>query len=310
MEWIASNLNRMDSRTLGIVSILFAVFLLSLSDAFVKITGDRFGLGQIVFLRSLVAGAVIAAAICTLTHPANLLPRRPTWVWARSLCLTGMWFCYYAALPSMSLPLAAACYYSSPAWMAVMSHFLLREKIGRQQWIAVLFTLAGVALAVSPDVGTLTLVTLLPLLAALFYAIAAILTRSRCQSEAPMVLAWNLNVTLVISSGAVLLGIAQFMPDEQDAFALAVWQPLMPEDWFVFAVLGVFLAIIATAVAQAYRLAPSPTVGVFDTTYLLFAALWSVILIGELPTARETGGMVLVAAGAFLMSVKMHNTEQ
>jgi len=304
MEWIASHLKRLEARTLGIVSIVFAVFLLSLSDVLVKSTDGRFGLGQIVFLRSLVAGILIAGTIIAVSYGARLRPKRPAWVWFRSLCLTAMWFCYYAALPSMSFTLAAACYYSSPAWMALMSRFVLGDTIGTQQWSAVLLTLSGVLVAVDPDGGDLSPVTLLPLLAAFFYALAAVVTRSRCREEAPMIMALSLNVTLVMTSGTFIVGLALFSPPGAQDFTYAVWLPLRVEDWVLVTLLGLFLAVIATAVAQAYRLAPSPTVGVFDNTYLLFAALWSVVLIGEVPTSRQSGGMVLIAAGAVLATCR------
>jgi drug/metabolite transporter (DMT)-like permease len=304
MEWIISRSTTLQARTLGIVCIIFAVFLLSLSDAMVKAAGDSFGLGQFVFLRSLIAGLAIATAIRMASPAMRPYFRLSVWVGLRSLCLTAMWLCYYAALPSMSFGLAAACYYSSPAWMAVMSHFVLKERLGARQWGAVLLTLCGVVLAVFPDAGGLPPVTLLPLLAGLFYALAAVVTRSRCGAEAPMAMALNLNVTLVVASGMGLLGLALFNPAGPETFTFDIWPPLTAEDLLLVGLLGLFLSIIATAVAQAYKLAPSPVVGVFDNTYLLFAALWSLVLLGEMPSLRELGGMALIGAGACLASRK------
>ena len=40
-----------------------------------------------------------------------------------------MWLSYYAGLPQMSFALAAACYYTAPAWMALAAR-LLGEPVG------------------------------------------------------------------------------------------------------------------------------------------------------------------------------------
>lgn len=300
MEWISSSSQFPGRRNLGILSITGAVFLLSLSDALVKSAGDHLGLGQIVFLRSACAALLIAGSAIAFSRSGRLHPTRPLWVWARSLCLTAMWLCYYAALPSMSFALAAACYYTSPVWMALLSRLLLGEPVGAMRWLALLLALAGVVLAVNPTVGTISPVVVLPLAAAFFYALAAVITWSRCQDEAPLAMALNLNVTLAFTGVAIIVALATFGPTDSESFALSVWPTLMPADWVLVGVLGGLLAIIATAVAQAYRLAPSPIVGVFDNAYLLFAAMWSVLFFGEVPTLREAAGMALIAGGAVL----------
>jgi drug/metabolite transporter (DMT)-like permease len=298
MEWIVARLTRLEPRKAGIFSILLAVLLLSLSDALVKNTGGWFALGQIVFLRSLVAGALIAAVVGMVSRGIRL--RVCYWVWIRSLCLTAMWFCYYAALPWMSFTLVAACYYSSPVWMALMSRFIPGEAASRRQWQAVLLTAAGVVVAANPRVGELSPVTLLPVIAAVFYALAAVVTRSRCREEPSLVMALNLNITLVLASGMVIATRALLAPSDAGVLAGLAWSPLRLGDWILAAFLGLLLAIVATAVAQAYKLAPSPVVGVFDNGYLVFAAFWSVVLIGEPPTLREIAGIALIASGALL----------
>lgn len=304
MEWILPG--GPSRHILGIVSITFAVFLLSLSDALVKAAGDRFALGQIVILRSLVAAGLIAGGIVLISGAGKLRPLKPAWVWARSFCLTAMWLCYYVALPSISFALAAACYYTSPVWMALLSRFVLREPVGARGWVAILVSLLGVGLVVNPALGAVSPVLLLPLAAAAFYALAGTITWSRCQNEAAAAMALNLNLCLCLAGGVGIAGLAVFAPAGTESFALSVWPVLRAKDWFLAALLGVFLAVIATAVALAYRLAPTPVVGVFDTAYLVFAALWSVVLFGEIPATREVLGIGAIGTGAVLMSSRGH----
>lgn len=302
MAWTIGHLSPRGGRARGILAILTGVALLSASDALVKRSGDGFGLAQLVLLRSVVAASLLATWLLIAQGVRGLHLARGGWVWARSLCLAAMWLCYYAALPAMSFALAAACYYTSPAWMALLGRCLLGMKIGGRGWAAVALSLAGVALAVSPAPDTFTPVVLLPLAAGGFYALAGIITWSRCQAESPGAMAFTLNLCLVGVAAAGLCLLSVVGPSGDDSFVLSVWPRLTPAQWRLVLFLGVLLAVIATVVSAAYRLAPTPVVGVFDTAYLGFAALWGALLFGEVPTSREALGIGMIAASAILMS--------
>ncbi|WOI57206.1 DMT family transporter [Palleronia sp. LCG004] len=291
----------------GIVAVLVAVSLLSFSDALVKLSGDSFGLAQLILLRSAVAAILLAIWLLPLFGLSGLRLVRPGWVWARSLCLSAMWLSYYSALPYMSFALAAACYYTAPAWMALLSRVLLGMKIGGRGWSAIALSLAGVLLVVSPSPDSVTPVLLLPLTAAAFYALAGIITWSKCQADSPSAMAFTLNICLCVVSGLGLLVLSFHQPTDTESFVLSTWPRLTRGDWSLVILLGALLAVIATAVAMAYRLAPTPVVGVFDTAYLGAAAIWGVLFFGEVPSVTEGLGMVLIAGGAALMSVRQRS---
>jgi len=166
----------------------------------------------------------------------------------------------------------------------------------------VALSLAGGLLVVSPSTDTFTPLLLLPLAAAAFYALAGLITWSRCQAESPGAMAMTLNLCLVCVAAAALLLLSLFRPGGTESFVLALWPRLTLADWNLAFVLGCLLAVIATAVATAYRVAPTPVVGVFDTAYLGFAAIWGAVLFGDVPTAREALGIALIACSAILMS--------
>lgn len=302
MAWNRIICGGWDNRRLGIAAILVAVLLLSMSDALVKLSGDRFGLGQIVLLRSLVASAVLALGLGLRSGMAGLRLRQPLWVWLRSLCLAAMWLCYYAALPSMTFSLAAACYYLSPVWMALMGQFVLGSTIDRRGWTAIALSVAGVVLAVNPRAETMTPALLLPLAAGGFYALAGIITYRRCRDTPAGAMALNLNICLCMVAACGLVALAALGPPDAQGFVLAVWPDLGPGDWGLAIVLGLLLAIITVAVSSAYRLAPTPVIGLFDTAYLGFAALWSALFFARTPTPSEAFGLATITIAACLMN--------
>ncbi len=301
MAWIGDTAFWTDDRRRGIASILVAALLLSISDAAVKAAGERFGLAQLVALRSAAAAALLAGWLLATRGRRGVRLVRPGWVWARSLCLTGMWLCYYAGLSQISFALAAACFYTAPAWMALMARGLLGEPVGARGWAAVGLTLAGAGLAIGP-VGAVGPAILWPLAAAGFYALAGIVTWRRCREETAGAMALTLNLCLAAVAAAGL-GLSAILGPGEGGPAVA-WPRLAPADWALAAALGAALAVIATAVATAYRLAPTPVVGMFDTAYLGFATLWGALIFAEPPGPRQALGIGLIALGAGLASLR------
>ncbi|MEO9338701.1 DMT family transporter [Mesorhizobium sp. SB112] len=232
--------------------------------------------------------------------------KRPRWVWARNLCLAGMWLCYYAGLPFMIFSLAAACYYTAPVWMALLSRILLDERIGCVKLIAIFTAFVGVMIAVDPLGSELSLAVLLPLAAALFYALTAIITWSRCAEEAPLALAFNLNIILVIAGSVGTAMLVLFAPADADGFILSAWPSLGTAEWLLIVFLALLHPVIEMAVAKAYQLAPSTIIGVFDNAYLPFAAFWAFVLMFEIPTWSEASGMTLIAAAGILIVREGH----
>ncbi|MEM6973790.1 MAG: DMT family transporter [Pseudomonadota bacterium] len=288
----------------GVAAITLAVFLLSLSDALVKLAGERFGLAQLILLRSLVAGALIGGSIVWLAGRRALRPRRPGWVWMRSLSLTAMWLSYFASLPSLSFALAAACYYTSPVWMALMARLGFGERIGLRGWGAIALSSLGVVLVVDPLGESAVPAMLLPLAAAMFYALAATITWQCCRGEEAGAMAFNLNLCLAVVASVALGLIVLMDPAEPDSFVFVTWRAMGVQETALIALFGVLLAVISTLVAFAYRSAPSPVVGVVDTGYLAFAILWSLLIFAETPTYAEAVGIALIGLGAAIMTLR------
>ncbi|WP_230720303.1 DMT family transporter [Martelella mediterranea] len=295
--------NIRQARLVGILAISGAVLLLSLSDALVKLFSDAVSLGQVLVLRSAVA-TVILAIVFRLTggRGGRFFSANP-WVWARSFSLALMWGSYYAALPFISFSLAAACYYTSPIWMTVLSAILCKAYIGRRGVLAIALGFAGVLVLLRPGPDALSPVMVLPLLAGFFYALAAVITYGRCRDVSPLSMAINLNVVLAAAGLAYVAALFLSGAGDDAGFLLSVWPPLDRPEWQLLTGLGVLLAVITAAVALAYQLAPAPVIGLFDNGYLVFALVWGLLLFGDRPGLPDLAGIALIGGGAFLASL-------
>jgi drug/metabolite transporter (DMT)-like permease len=152
--------------------------------------------------------------------------------------------------------------------------------------------------------GAFSSLTLLPIGSALFYALAAIVTRARCGGERPLVLSLTLNISL-FAAGALATGvIAVWEPSASLTaafpFLLGPWAPMGAREWGIVGLLAVLMVGVSAGVAKAYQSGPPAIIATFDYAYLVFAAFWSLLFFSELPDAVTIAGMLLIAGGGLL----------
>jgi len=283
--------------------IVGAVFLMTLADALVKLASAELTLWQITLCRSLVAVPLLAVLV--LRRRSGLWPKSPGWAYLRSALLVLMWIAYYAALPHLSLSVAATALYTAPLFIALFSALAIGEPVGPRRWAAILIGFFGVLTILRPGSAAFSWFMLLPILGAASYAAAMILTRSKCRQETPIALALALNVSLLAAGLTMTCGLAAIDPAPQqvsaDRFVLGDWGAMGHREWGLVALLGLLIAIYSACVAKAYQVAAPAIVGTFDYAYLVFAALWGFVLFAEVPDTATLASMALIAGAGVLV---------
>lgn len=290
---------------LGIILIVASSALLSFGDALVKDLSTDISLWQIYVARSLVAVPILIALLLRNGSLSAILPKSLKWVLLRSLLLVLMWIAYYAALPAMSLSVAAVALYTTPLFIALLSAHFIGEAVGLRRWIGVMTGFVGVAVILRPDTDSFSILMLLPIVAAICYALAAIVTRSKCADERPLVLSLGLNLSL-FGAGAIaicVLALKDVPASDVSAypFLLVLWTEMGAGDWGLIAFLAVVMVLVSTGVAKAYQCSPATIIGTFDYSYLVFAVLWSFALFAEQPDRTTLVGMVLIVIAGLLV---------
>ncbi len=295
---------RPDHTALGIAIILASVLTMAFADAVVKLVSADLTVWQVFAARSAVAVPILIALI--VAAGVDLKPRAPTWTLVRAGLLVLTWLAFYASLPVLSLSVAAVAVYTNPIMIALLSALLIGEPVSPRQWGGVLIGFAGVVAILKPGTDAFSWFTLLPLLAAALYALAMVLTRSKCQDEAPLTLALALHV-LFLAAGLLATAVLAFagLGTETKAalpFLLGDWAPMGMREWGLMALLGALAAAYFVGVARAYQIAPPPIIATFDYAYLVSAALWGFVFFAETPDALTVVGMVLITAAGLLVA--------
>lgn len=295
-----SQLGRTDNIPLAVSSIILTVLALSLSDALVKMTSSSFVIWQIFVIRSLIVIPILVLFIAVLS-PTNLrVPRAIGWVILRSLMLVGMWIFYYISLPKLELSAAAAAYYTLPIFITLCSAIFIGDRISRTGWIAVLVGFVGVLLVLRPAAGDFNGYAILPILSAMLYSGAMILTRSRCREEHPVILSLSLNLAFVVIGLSAALVILMLPDSARQGFLLAAWAPMGSSEWLSMALLAAAILIGSVGTAIAYQNGPPAMIGAFDFAYVGFAVLWGIVFFSEVPDAVSALGIGLIISAGLL----------
>jgi drug/metabolite transporter (DMT)-like permease len=295
---------RPEKVALGVVTIVATVFAMSFADAVVKYVSAELPLWQIFVMRSLVAIPLLVA-LPLFGRPVPVRPKSQFWTFLRGLLLVMMYIAIYAAAPVLSLSVIAAAFYTGPLFIALLSALLIGEKVGPRRWTAIAVGFAGVLVILRPGTETFSALMLIPVVAALFYALAAIITRTKCIEETPVVLALALNFALLAVGAIATAGIALWQPAASDAaaypFLLGSWVAMGSREWGIIGFLAVLMVAIGIGLAKAYQSAPPAIIATFDYSYLVFAALWSFAIFAEAPDAATIIGMLLIAGAGLLV---------
>ncbi len=282
----------------AVVSIIFTVFALALGDAVIKQISASFTLWQIFFLRSAIVVPILVVALKIHQRHIPILPNHFWWTMLRSLMLTLMWVAYYASLPHLSLSAAAAAYYTLPLFITIFAAVFLGDTIGRIGWLAIALGFVGVILVLQPRIEDFNWYALLPVSSAILYALAMILTRSRCKSENVFVLSLWLNLVMLIT-GLILI---QFDPQmiEGKEFIVGPWSNMNTKEWGAIIALSIAILVGSVGAAYAYQNGAPATIATFDFAYVAFAVIWGVIMFQEIPSVIGAVGMFLIVFAGIL----------
>ncbi|WP_339854545.1 DMT family transporter [uncultured Nisaea sp.] len=295
---------RPDRAAFGIALILASVVAMAFCDAVVKLVSADLTVWQIFVTRAIVALPVMIAIMRRVGRGFRL--HAPKWALTRTALLVLNWLVFYASLPVLDLSVAAVALYTAPIMIALLSALLIGEPVTRRQWLGVLLGFIGVITILRPGSDAFSWYILGPLLGAFLYALAMVLTRSKCQDEAPLALAISLQgmflLTGLVATGAITL----IAPGQEIRtafpFLLGDWGTMGVREWGLMALIGLLAGGYFTGVAKAYQIAPPSIIATFDYGYLVSAALWGFVFFTEQPDLLTVCGMVLITAAGLLVA--------
>ena len=285
------------------VIVFGAMALIALVDTFFFKIAEVAGLWQFHLIRALIALPVLWV-LSRLTAVA-VVPRKIGPVVARGACVSGSMILYFGSLSFLTVPQAAAGLFTAPLWVLVISAAFLRRRIGPRRLGAICAGFVGVLLVLQPDPSALEPGLALPIAAGFLYGLGAIATREWCAGETALsLLAAFFFCMIFFGAGgiAALHLLDPVVPPGPDGLILRAWGELNGATWFwilaqvVGAIVGVY------GLTRAYQIAEATYVAVFEYAFLVFAAVWAVLLFADWPTGWEVLGIALIIGSGLLIA--------
>lgn len=270
----------------GILLICVAIFLFSSHDAISKYLSAFYPIIMVVWVRYLVHTLLMAGYLLPQQGLRVLRAKRPGLQVARALCLIGVSLLFTTGLRYIPLAEATSVIFLAPLLVTALSVPLLKERVTRGQWVAVLLGLGGVLLIVRPGGALFTPAVLLPVSAAVCFAFYQLLTRilSRYDSPATSNFITGLTNTLIMST-------------------------LVPFFWSLPTTTSHGLLMLALGacgmgghmlLTQAFRYASPALLAPFSYGQIVFAGLLGYLLFDHAPDAIGVVGIaIIVGSGLF-----------
>ena len=216
--------------------------------------------------------------------------------------------CFFTGLITLPLGEATAIFFVAPLLITALSVLLLGESVEASRWVAVVSGLAGVLIVLRPREDVFNPAGLLPLGAALAYALVHIMTRKLGRSEKASTMAFyiQLNFVVVCSIIGLLFGGGEFADPSNPTidFLFRAWTVPSWSDVLIMLVIGLFSGLGGYFISQAYRISEASVVAPFEYAALPLSLFWSITLFNELPDTLTWIGILLIVSGGLLVFYK------
>lgn len=272
----------------GIGCAVVGMLGMSIMDTCAKLLGEGYAISQVVLVRNAI-GALAVFAFVALSGAglASLKPRRYGLLTLRSLLNIGAAFLFFTGLRYLPLADAFAVVFAAPLFITALSVPVLGEHVGLRRWAAVVVGFLGVLMMVQPGTASFRIEALLPLAAALCYALSMLVGR---------------RLTRDLSTAAIM-----FWPSLAAVLVTAVMMPAQwrsPElpDLGVFLLMGTIGTLGMSLITHGYRHAPAAVIAPFDYTVLVWGVLFGWLIWRDIPAPNVwAGAAILVASGLYIL---------
>jgi drug/metabolite transporter (DMT)-like permease len=272
--------------TSGMALMLVTMAVMGAMDAAAKTLVADYAPWQVLFVRHALLLAFCLAWFGPRRVASLLVSKRPGLQFVRVTVLIveiGMVLFAFRFLPLADTHAVLAV---APLLVTALAFWLLGEPVGIRRWAAVAVGFVGVLIILRPGLGVFQPIALLPLGAALLWAVYQVLSRKVAAIDSS-----ETTFLWLVVAGFVVPGLT--MP----------WLWRTPDAWFdvslfllvsVLGAVGHFLLLLALRVAAASTLQP------FSYTLLVWAAIWGWLVFGDVPDlATCAGAAIVVASGLY-----------
>lgn len=188
---------------------------------------------------------------------------------------------------------AIALLMTSPIFVTIGSAVFLGEKVSISRWLATLVAIIGSLIILDPWGESFRLASLLPVLAALFWAIYSLMVRHLSHTE---------------STGSMVVYLLIFIAPFNFFLALPNFQAPTDSAWYYLILTGILIALAQWALVKAYSSADASFIQPFDLVKMPLNIFAGWLFFNEVLSMNLwIGSILLVGATLFILHKEKKN---
>jgi len=280
--------------------------LFAIQDVIIKEMSGAYPIHQIMTIRGLVAIVLLLILIHFSLRLAALKMHHPGYHVLRGLLMFIAFMAFYTALAEISLTTATALFFTAPFFITLLSIPMLGERVGIRRFISILTGFIGVLIVLRPDTEQFSLIALLPIMAAFFYALCQVLVRYARMTAPASIMSLYASISFALLApimGWMLSGsdpLQAMAPSEKTM--LLPWSRPGSFDMMLLTFTGVTSALGFMFMSYAYKHAQASRLAPFEYVMIVWVTVLSYLVWAEVPDlATMTGIGIIILSGIYVL---------
>ena len=272
--------------TQGIIFALISYALFVTGDSFYKYLGAMYSVYEMAFYGKLAASILFLFYIAIKRQ--KIITYFPKLQLYRSIAFTITSLCIYYSYKHMTLADVALLFYLCPFIIALLSRFILKEKVGTHRIISIITGFTGVLIIIRPGFIEPNPAMITMLIAIFCYSYSAILSRQMGPKEPAINFALFPAIMTFICAIPLLGGMPKILP---------------ATDLALMTMGGTIGGIAILLVSVAYVKTHAVTVSILAYTDMFWALLLGYLIFGDVTNDPFTilGGVIIILSGIYLI---------
>jgi drug/metabolite transporter (DMT)-like permease len=274
---------------LGVLLMIATTFVFAVQDGISRHLASEYNVLMVVMVRYWFFAAFVTAIAYRKAGGIRAAARteQPLLQILRGLILATEICVMIYAFTLLGLIESHAVFTSYPLLVAALSGPILGEVVGWRRWTAIFIGFVGVLIILKPGFGVFSPAAIVPLAAALLFALYGLLTRFASRKDTAATSFFWTGV-----SGSVMM----------TAIGASYWEPMISSDWIWMGTLCITGALGHWLLIKTYEAAEASAVQPFAYLQLVFVSFIGVLVFGEsIELNVAIGAAVVVCAGLFTL---------
>ncbi len=273
--------------------LVTAMLILPGIDAIAKSVSGSIAAGQVSWSRFFFQILILLPFV---VRGGGLRVGRRIWVHAaRGILISTATLMFFASLAKLPLADAISIFFVEPFILTLLSAVVLRERVGWRRLAAVFVGFCGAMIIIRPSYQIFGLTALLPMGAALMFAIYIILSRLLVHEGSAVAMQFYAGVF-----GCITMSLALWVGAET---GVAVLTPVWPStiEWVLLGGLGCIATGGHMLIMLAIRRVGAGLIAPFQYLEIISSVILGLVFFGDFPDALTWLGIaIIVSSGLFV----------